>query len=254
MSIEDVSAGDSLSRRLIVPESHGFAASAPRLSPDGSRLVYLYSSTSGGQQVMISSSSGGRATRLEPATGGIGATGFSWSPDGQWIAYNHGPGYQIAKIRPGTSDPPTNLTEAMTAPLWGVYTYVKWSPTGDWILYTSQEGLSLVSPDGKTNRKLTERKLLIGGFSKDGSQVFGICRNTTGEGAEWQLYSVDVKTGSDKLLSAVDLPAATDAIAGFSLHPDGKRFLTSIAKWPYDIWMLEGFDQHKSFLDRLLRR
>ena len=38
--------------------------------------------------------------------------------------------------------------------------------------------------------------------------------------------------------------------------PDGKRFLTSIAKWPYDIWMLEGFDQPKqtTWLDRLLRR
>jgi hypothetical protein len=142
----------------------------------------------------------------------------------------------------------------MTAPLWGVYTYVKWSPTGDWILYPTQDGLSLVSPDGKTNRKLTERRLLIGGFSKDGSQVFGVYRNTTGDGAQWQLYSVDVKTGADKFLAALDLPAATDALVGFSLHPDGKRFLTSIAKWPYDIWMLEGFDQHKSFLDRLLRR
>src|SRR5713226_7326502 len=40
-----------------------------------------------------------------------------------------------------------------------------------------------------------------------------------------------------------------------SLHPDGNRFLTSIAKWPYDIWMLEGFDQmpRKTWLDRLLR-
>ena len=255
MSIEDVSVGDSFSRRLVVPESHGSAASAPRLSPDGSRLAYLYTSTGGGgQQLLISNSSGSGATPLERATGGISATGVSWSPDGQWIAYGHGPGVRIAKIRPGSSDPPTDLTETMTAPLWGVYSYVKWSPTGDWILYPTQDGLSLVSPDGKTNRKLTERRLLIGGFSKDGSQVFGVYRNTTGDGAQWQLYSVDVKTGADKFLAALDLPAATDALVGFSLHPDGKRFLTSIAKWPYDIWMLEGFDQHKSFLDRLLRR
>jgi len=34
--------------------------------------------------------------------------------------------------------------------------------------------------------------------------------------------------------------ASANTIAGFSLHPDGKRFLTSIAKEPYDIWMLEG--------------
>ena len=78
--------------------------------------------------------------------------------------------------------------------------------------------------------------------------------NTAGAGAQWQLYSLNVKTGAEKLLAPVDLPASANDMAGFSLHPEGKRFLTSIAKWPYDIWMLEGFDQHKTWLDRLLRR
>jgi len=61
-----------------------------------------------------------------------------------------------------------------------------------------------------------------------------------------------VKTGADKMLASLDLPASANGIDGFSLHPDGKRFLTSIAKWPYDIWMLEGFDQPKqvTWLDR----
>jgi hypothetical protein len=77
----------------------------------------------------------------------------------------------------------------------------------------------------RAKNKLTARKLLAGGFSKDGAQVYGIVRNTTGEGAE-------------KMLAPLDLPASTDGVSGFSLHPDGNRFLTSIAKWPYDIWML----------------
>jgi hypothetical protein len=55
-------------------------------------------------------------------------------------------------------------------------------------------------------------------------------------------------------LRAVDLPPATEGMAGFSPHPDGKSFLLSIAKWPYDIWVLEGFDQKRSWLDRLFRR
>ena len=57
------------------------------------------------------------------------------------------------------------------------------------------------------------------------------------------------------MLAPLDLPASTDGVARFSLHPDGNRFLTSIAKWPYDIWMLEGFDQMpgKTWLGRLLR-
>lgn len=42
------------------------------------------------------------------------------------------------------------------------------------------------SPDG------TSRPFWAYNFSRDGSQVYGIFQNTTGSGAEWQLYSVDV--------------------------------------------------------------
>ena len=62
----------------------------------------------------------------------------------------------------------------------------------------------------RAKNKLTARKLLAGGFSKDGAQVYGIVRNTTGEGAEWQLYAIDVKTGAEKTLAPLDLPASTD--------------------------------------------
>ena len=80
----------------------------------------------------------------------------------------------------------------------------------------------------RAKNKLTACKLLAGGFSKDGAQVYGIVRNTMGEGAEWQLYAIDVKTGAEKMLAPLDLLASTDGVAGFSLHPDGNRFLTSI--------------------------
>ena len=54
---------------------------------------------------------------------------------------------------------------------------------------------------------------------------------------------MNVKSGAEKFLAPIDLPASVDRLSGFSLHPDGKRFLTSAAKFPFDIWMLEGFDQ-----------
>lgn len=116
--------------------------------------------------------------------------------------------------------------------------------------------MALVSQDGATNREIAPQRLLAYTFSKDGRQVFGMFRNTTGKGAEWQLCSVDVVTGVEKMLAPVDLPASTDAIAGLSLHPDGKRFLTSIAKLPNHVLMLEGFDQppSRNWLDRLFRR
>jgi hypothetical protein len=114
----------------------------------------------------------------------------------------------------------------------------------------------MISPDGKTPRLLTARILLAFAFSKDGAQVYGVVRNTEGQGALWQLLSIDVRSGADRLLAPLDFPSYTANIAGFSLHPDGKRFLTSIAKWPYDIWMLEGYDgpRAKTWLERLLRR
>jgi hypothetical protein len=117
-----------------------------------------------------------------------------------------------------------------------------------WKAYLSLIEESDVSPVAlPAKNKLTARKLLVGGFSKDGAQVCG----TTGEGAEWQLYAIDVKTCAEKMLAPLDLPASTDSVAGFSLHPGGNRFLKSIAKWPYNIWMLEGFDQmpRKTWLD-----
>ena len=70
----------------------------------------------------------------------------------------------------------------------------RWSPAGDWIAYPAADGIDLISPDGKSTRNLTSRKFLAYGFSKDGSQFYGIFQNTTGNGAQWQLYSVNVKT------------------------------------------------------------
>jgi Tol biopolymer transport system component len=183
------------------------------------------------------------------------AASFSWSPDGQWVAgvVAQAGKAELVKIKPAAGATPVALSKA--SPVADGYRGGEWSPAGDWILYPAKDGLSLISPDGASVRKLTSRQLSAYAFSKDGRQVFGMFHNSTGQGAEWQLYSVDVKSGAERMIAPVDLPASTNAVAGFSLHPDGKRFLTSIAKWPYDIWMLEGFDaRQKTWLARLLGR
>ena len=59
--------------------------------------------------------------------------------------------------------------------------------------------------------------------------------------APWQLWSVEIATSRETLLAEVDLPVSVTAAEGFSLHPDGTRFITSVQQWPTDIWMLEGF-------------
>jgi Tol biopolymer transport system component/tRNA A-37 threonylcarbamoyl transferase component Bud32 len=241
--IEDVSL-DGFSR-LVAPAPEGAAdASWPRWSPDGSRVAFVaYSSQTA--SLWLSNAAGGQA--VEVLTSGISGalsnsfSSFSWSPDGQWMAGVQQMGNQlkVVKVKPVAGSTPVVL--AASNPDTTQSGGAEWSPAGNWILYQSAKGMALVSPDGNVNRELNPHKFLAYAFSKDGRQVFGIFRNTSGAGADWQLYSVDVATGSEKMLAPLDLPASTNAIAGFSLHPDGKRFLTSIAKWPYDIWMLEGF-------------
>jgi hypothetical protein len=180
---------------------------------------------------------------------------MSWSPNGQWMLLARalretglGKSPREARVCPG------DCAERQTSDL--ARLDARWSPAGDWIAHPAADSIELISPDGKSTRNLTSRKFLAFGFSADGSQFYGVFQNTTGNGAQWQLYSMNVKSGAEKLLAPIDLPASVDRIAGFSLHPDGKRFLASVAKLPFDIWMLEGFEQpeSRSFLDRPLRR
>jgi eukaryotic-like serine/threonine-protein kinase len=253
--IEDTSAADGFSRRLASPASGDSGVFMPRYAPDGSRFTYVAAGF-GGNRLMLANAAGGAASVIDRPFGG----GSAWSPDGQWIAYfrPEGPNLQFVKVSPGVSTSPVTIAtlepKDRSTMRNGLNLLIQWSPNNEWIAYPSREGITLISPDGKSRRKLTPRRLWVFGFSKDSRQLFGIERNTSGDGPQWRLYSVDVKTGADKFLAPVDLPASADAIQGFSMHPDGKRFLTSIAKFPLDIWMMEGFDQRKTWLEKLFRR
>jgi Tol biopolymer transport system component len=251
--IECRSATEGFSR-LVVDEPLGASADAalPRWAPDGTRFLFVQS-TAGRQQLAVSNASGGAFTPLAELNS---AEAHAWSPDGQWFAFTRVEGgkRRLVKMRSVMNATPMVLANA--APDLTFIDMIQWSPAGDWIAYPSANGIDMISPDGSTARKLTARKLQAFAFSKDGAQLYGILRSTAGERGQWRLYVIDVKSGADKMLASLDLPASANAISGFSLHPDGKRFLTSIAKWPFDIWMFEGFDQPKqaAWLGRLLRR
>ena len=234
--------GSGFTRRLME------SGDAPRWSPDGARFVYVDKASP--DKLMLANVSGGRSVVLDQVAS---VWGDAWSPDGQWICYLRQEGFaaKLAKIRATPGAAPVILADAE---IWGRL-LPQWSPLGDWILYPAAGGLDLISPDGKSKRTLTMRRLLACNFSRDGSQVYGIFHNTTGAGAEWQLYAVNVKTGTEKLITPVDFPPATGMLAGFSIHPDGKRALTSIAKVSDQIWMLEGFEQPpQNWFARLIKR
>jgi Tol biopolymer transport system component len=246
-AIEDRDVAGGFSRRLM----EGYIATQLRWSPDGSRI--LFTDRRPIPRLVLANASGGQAAILDSDPGRF--PGASWSPDGQWIAYLRGGGLrkgELVKTRPTPGAVPISLAEATGTQ----FRVADWSPSGEWIVYPIGDWLALVSPDGKSTRRLTSRKFATYGFSREGGTVYGILQNTAGEGNQWQLYGIDVQTGAEKLIAPVHLPVSTGSVLGFSVHPDGKRFLTSIAKWPYDIWMLEGFDQApaSSWLTRLLHR
>ncbi len=250
--VEDVSV-DGFSRILAQPPAGYYGLYAPRLSPDASRMIFIAAAPNG-SSLRLASSTGGQSVEILKSEG-PGVQSFCWSPDGQWLAgYQQiAARWQLVKVKAAAAATPVlfHAENARDA----TYGGAEWSPAGNWILFPSTTGMSLISPDGAVNRALTSHPFDAFAFSRDGRQVLGVLRNTTGAGAEWQLYSVDVATGAEKLIAPIDFPASANGIAGLSLHPDGKRFLTSIAKWPYDIWMLEGIpSQPKSWVARLFGR
>jgi Tol biopolymer transport system component len=244
-AIEEVSATGHFSRRVV--EAGGDPA-GPQWAPDGSQFTFSVSD-SGSSRLMLATSSGARTSPLDPGAPGSTSNAV-WSPDGRHVVYVRRPHggqgqVEVARIRPGsTASPEILATHDAEGPERRIP--VAWSPDGDWILSrasTGARGLFLVAPDFTRERHLTPRVFAGAGFSRTGREVVGVHRNTTGEGAEWQLWSIDVATGRETRLADLDLPDATDSLNGFSLHPDGTRFATAIALWPYDIWMLEGFDR-----------
>ena len=246
------------SERLIAtekqfPETDRFFDCA--ISPDGSRVAYRAQGNRA-VEIWISPLSGDAPVRLWDDPTKSPQRGPSWSPDGNWIAYY---GYRdgrfaVMKARVGASAPPEFL----------IYTVrpfpVRWSPRGDWIAFRDGDLLRMVSPDGQQNRVISQRIWETYGWSKDGSALYGI---GYGENHRLFLGTIDIATGKET--EAADLgpvPAAFDladsmndfSYRGFSLHPDGKSFLTSVFRMKTQIYLMKDFDRPVRLADRWWKR
>jgi Tol biopolymer transport system component len=222
-------------------------------SPDGSRVAFRreHGGTPG---IWITTLAGDAPVPLFSDPKKIWQRGASWSPDGNWIAYysldNGKPA--ILKVRVGANRPPELVTQT------AVPNPVRWSPRGDWIAWNDDRKLTVVSPDGKQRRLLSEKEWFTYGWSKDGKSIYGISMNGNRHlyvsRIEIASSREDVVTDLGPLPAAMDLARFADDFPyrGFSLHPDGKSFLTSALDIKGDIWLLQDFDRRVGLLDQLL--
>jgi len=220
------------------------------ISPDGGRVAYRGLSGRG-QAIWISPLSGEAPVRLwdnpDPQRGP------SWSPDGNTIAYYgiHDGSAHVMTIGVGSSAPPKALaTMNRLNP-------VRWSPRGDWILYRDGDVLKVVSPDGKQNREVSQLTWETFGWSKDGARIVGIAR---GASRRLLLQQIEIDSGRESRIADLgpvppefDLadPLNEFAYRGFSLHPDGKSFLTSVLRIKTGIYLMKDFDRPQRLIDRL---
>jgi hypothetical protein len=120
----------------------------------------------------------------------------------------------------------------------------KWSKRGDWIACLTEEGLTLVPPDGGPGKAISKRAWLLYGWDLAGSKIYGVKQ---AEGRVRILASIDVDTGAEKTIGELKLPPYS-TLSCYSMARDGKRFLTSIRHPTADLWILKGFERRRKLL------
>jgi serine/threonine protein kinase len=242
------------SERLIVSERQFGAAEwlfDCAIAPDGTRVAFR---THQGRKIAIwvSPLSGDAPVQLWDDPNGSPQRGPSWSPDGNWIAYYglHEGKSAILKIRVGGGGP-ADFVAAMARGF-----PPRWSPDGDWIAFRDGDTLRVVSPDGRQNRVVSKRTWETYGWSKDGAAVLGIARGATGH---FVLGRIDVASGAEQELADLGpIPPSVGLVdslnefvyRGFSLHPDGGSFLTSVLRIKTQIYLMRDFDRRSRLADR----
>jgi hypothetical protein len=115
----------------------------------------------------------------------------------------------------------------------------------------------VVGPDGSQARTISNRLWETYGWSADGQSVLGI---TFDAARRLQLRRVDLR-GSETVVGDLGpVPPAFDladsfnefAYRGFSLHPNGKSFLTSVLKMRMQIYIMKDFSRRPRLADALL--
>jgi len=213
----------------------------PSLSPDASRVIYKRTARDGADQLWMSAVSGGSPVQLLKSSAGERLYGGSWSPDGNWFVYWWSEGKSsLYKVKTtGQAEPELLKADVKRNGSW----LPIWSPTGEWILH-SDDGVKLISPDGKMTRDISQKSERAYTFSADGKTIYGIRQAAAGDHLE--LFSVSVNGGPEKVIGSLGLEYAP--VSGLnpglrlSLTPDGKSITYGILKSTSNLWLMDGID------------
>ncbi len=207
----------------------------PALSPDGNRMIYRRTEKVGRARLWMSAISGGSPVELVKDGKGTENPG-AWSPDGVWFAFWVTLDGKSDLYKVKTSG--QAIPELLTPNVKRTGNWVPaWSPTGEWILH-SDGGVKLISPDGKTERQLSDKTATVCAFSRDGATVYCI--------READFISIPTAGGPEKRIGSIPVAnrPATNLIPSLrmTLTPDGKSFTYSILKQSSNLWMLSGIE------------
>ena len=210
--------------------------------PDGQRLAFQRLSGQGEYQVWIANlAAAGPPVPLAPRPEYQDAP--TWSHDGASIAYVQTyPQYNLMTLPVG-GDGPRVLVKGIVPE-----SRPAWSPDGKWILHDAADGLSIVSPDGKDARVISEDVWIAYAWGADSSRVYGL--KEAEKPRHYMMVSLDLATRREAVINP-DLgiiPPANQPIRGFS-RTGNEAFVTSIARARSEIWLLEGFNRPEGFLD-----